>query len=64
MKQSPPLLKRILAFRSNMRRGIPKDEYEEWIAQCILRDDLPDILFVPSEYFSTLGFHSCLTAVG
>ena len=35
--------------------GIPKDEYEEWIAQCILRDDLPDILFVPSEYFSTLA---------
>lgn len=41
--------------RIEYESGIPKDEYEEWIAQRILNDDLPDILFVPSEYFSTLA---------
>ena len=64
MKQSPPLLKTHPGVQIEYESGIPKDEYEEWIAQCILRDDLPDILFVPSEYFFHTGFHSCLTAVG
>lgn len=34
--------------------GTPRDTYEESISQMILEDDLPDVLFVPSELFSTL----------
>ena len=40
--------------------GIPKDSYEEWLAQLVLDDCQPDILFVPSELFVTLAEHQFL----
>lgn len=34
--------------------GVVRDSYGEWISQRILDDNLPDVLFVPSELFSIL----------
>lgn len=32
--------------------GIPKEDYEEWIAEEVLDGNAPDVIFVPSDYFA------------
>ncbi len=33
--------------------GIPQDQYEEWLGEKYLENDMPDLFFVPNELFST-----------
>lgn len=40
--------------------GIRKSDYEEWLSQEIIKDDMPDVYFVPSEMFSTLAKNGSL----
>lgn len=43
--------------------GIRPEEYEEYVAQQILKDDLPDLMFLPSHMFSTLANNGTLKAL-
>lgn len=40
--------------------GIRKEQYEEWLAQKTMKEEMPDLLFVPSEQFSTLAENGSL----
>lgn len=40
--------------------GIRKDQYEEWLAQKTMKDDMPDLFFIPSELFTSLAKNGSL----
>lgn len=40
--------------------GIRTDMYEEWISREIIKDQLPDVFFLPSQMFSTLAKNGTL----
>lgn len=35
--------------------GIRPNEYEEWLSEAVLEDDLPDVFLIPSDIFSTMA---------
>lgn len=38
--------------RVEYETGIPKEDYEEWIAEAVLEGETPDVIFVPSDYYA------------
>lgn len=43
--------------------GIRPDDYEEYIAQQILKDQTPDVMFLPSDMFSSLAKNGTLEVI-